>query len=98
MRTLTCEKILSHPDGVIEIRFTDTNGKDGAITFPNSTAFSEWMQAAEDSLNAEHLLAMALMPSFRAGKIVGVDTAYDKSKTVADMKGQNPGISITVSL
>ncbi len=98
MRTITCERIIAHPDGVVEVQYADTSRNPVSLTFVNSKAFSEWLEAVEASLSGEHLLAMALMPSYRGGKVAGLDTAYNNSKAVADMKVSNPGISITVSL
>ena len=90
MRTVKCDNLIAHPDGVIEVRFSDTEGKGGAITFTSDAEFAAWMEQSEAAIGTDHLLAMAMMPAYRAG-ILG----YDNAMIVVENNSPLPSIKVT---
>lgn len=91
MKTVKCEQFIRHPDGALEIRYSENGMEAGAITFPSEPDFEAWLGRAEMMASTADLLVLALIPDFISGRKL-----YAGSSATFDMSGSNPGIAIEV--
>lgn len=91
-RTVTCNKITIDDKGGVELTYSDTNGTELGLSFPSDAAFVDWLEGVEAALPAEFLVAMAILPEYRAGKLPGQDAAYDGVKIALSLDSAEPAM------
>ena len=89
MKTVSCDELIRHPDGIVEIRYSENGVEAGAITFVSEADFEAWLSDAERLASANDLLVLALIPDFRSGRKL-----YAGSRTTLNISGPKPGIVV----
>ena len=90
MRTVTCTAISQTADGRIEVRYSDTAGSPLALSFTSRAALIAWLETAENNAPLEYLLALAIMPQYRAGVALG--PLYDSVRTITTLDTLAPKV------
>ena len=89
MKTVSCDEMIRHPDGIVEIRYSENGVESGAITFGSEADFEAWLGGAERLASTDELLVLALMPDFLSGRKL-----YTGASATLSLSGANPGITI----